>query len=155
MVGARAPCARGAEVHHKDMMPTFDEILANFEFIDDWEERYRYIIELESSSGVSRGGHSDANKVQGCASQVWLETHVVRAEGAPVLNLPPPRGRQLTRISCAASWRSLDRISIPGARQARSLETDEAEIFDTLGLSEHLTPQRSNGVARNGSAHPA
>ena len=69
-------------------MPTFDEILANFEFIDDWEERYRYIIELgKLMPALPEEAHNDANKVQGCASQVWLETEVERADGAPVLNL--------------------------------------------------------------------
>jgi len=124
------------------MMPTFDEILANFEFIDDWEERYRYIIELgKLMPALPEEAHNDANKVQGCASQVWLETHVERAEGAPVLNLRGDSDAHIVRGLVA-----LLIALYSGRRAGEILETDAAEIFDSLGLSEHLTPQRSNGV---------
>jgi cysteine desulfuration protein SufE len=124
------------------MMPTFDEILANFEFIDDWEERYRYIIELgKLMPQLPEEAHNDANKVQGCASQVWLETRVEQADGAPVLKLRGDSDAHIVRGLVALL------IALYSGRAADDiLKTDAAEIFDSLGLSEHLTPQRSNGV---------
>src|SRR5436309_419834 len=54
-----------------------DEILDNFEFLDEWEDRYRYLIELgRTLEPLPDAAHNAANKVQGCASQVWLETKV-------------------------------------------------------------------------------
>jgi cysteine desulfuration protein SufE len=124
------------------MMPTFDEILANFEFIDDWEERYRYIIELgKLMPQLPEEAHNDANKVQGCASQVWLETRVEQSDGAPVLKLRGDSDAHIVRGLVALL------IALYSGRAADDiLKTDAAEIFDSLGLSEHLTPQRSNGV---------
>src|SRR5689334_6839725 len=67
---------------------TIDEILQNFELLDDWDDRYRYIIELgRMLPPLPEKARTDANKVQGCASQVWLQTDVTRTgEGEPVLN---------------------------------------------------------------------
>ena len=65
-----------------------DEILDNFEFLDDWEDRYRYLIELgRTLEPLPQEAHNAANKVQGCASQVWLETRVDEKNGQPVLRL--------------------------------------------------------------------
>src|ERR1700692_2887071 len=64
-----------------------DDIIGNFSVLDDWDDRYRYLIELgRELPPLSEAAHSDANKVQGCASQVWLDT-TVRPNGAggPVL----------------------------------------------------------------------
>jgi sulfur transfer protein SufE len=58
-------------------MTTIDEIVENFALLDEWDDRYRYVIELgRTLSPLPDSGHVDANKVQGCASQVWLLTHV-------------------------------------------------------------------------------
>src|SRR5215472_3838205 len=67
---------------------TIDEILENFSLLDDWDERYRYLIELgRGLEPLPPGVRTDANKVQGCASQVWLASDV-RPNGAagPVLD---------------------------------------------------------------------
>lgn len=124
------------------MMPTFDEILANFEFIDDWEERYRYIIELgKLMPELPDEAHNDANKVRGCASQVWLETVIERPDGEPALVLRGDSDAHIVRglVALIVSLYS-------GKPASQILDTDAAAIFDDLGLSEHLTPQRSNGV---------
>src|SRR4051812_34534892 len=69
------------------MLPAVDEIVANFELLDEWEERYRYLIELgRMLPALSPEAHSDANKVQGCASQVWLERRVEPAAPEPILH---------------------------------------------------------------------
>src|SRR5262245_19907065 len=66
--------------------PGFDEILTDFELLTDWEDRYRYVIELgRGLSTLPEGEHSAANKVQGCVSQVWLSTRVDRCGGKPRL----------------------------------------------------------------------
>jgi cysteine desulfuration protein SufE len=124
------------------MMPSFDEILANFEFIDDWEERYRYIIELgKLMPELPDEAHNDANKVRGCASQVWLETVIERADGEPALVLRGDSDAHIVRGLVALI------IALYSGKPASEIvETDAAAIFEDLGLSEHLTPQRSNGV---------
>ena len=124
------------------MMPSFDEILANFEFIDDWEERYRYIIELgKLMPELPDEAHNDANKVRGCASQVWLETVIERPDGEPALMLRGDSDAHIVRGLVA-----LIIALYSGKPASQILETDAAAIFDDLGLSEHLTPQRSTGV---------
>jgi len=124
------------------MMPTFDEILANFEFIDDWEERYRYIIELgKLMPELPDEAHNDVNKVRGCASQVWLETTIERQGDEPALVLRGDSDAHIVRGLVA-----LIIALYSGKPASKVLETDAAAIFEDLGLSEHLTPQRSNGV---------
>ena len=70
------------------MLPPVEEILSNFELLDDWEERYRYLIELgRMMPPLPDEARTDQNKVMGCASQVWLETRVERRDGEAVLRL--------------------------------------------------------------------
>src|ERR1700682_3714143 len=66
-----------------------DEIIENFNFLDDWEDRYRYLIELgRSLEPLDEAAHNEMNKVRGCVSQVWLEAHVAKDDtGCPVLYL--------------------------------------------------------------------
>ena len=66
---------------------TLDQISADFAFLDDWEDRYRYVIELgRTLEPLSEAAHNDTNKVRGCASQVWLATTV---EGSPGVKVAP------------------------------------------------------------------
>jgi cysteine desulfuration protein SufE len=124
------------------MLPTIDEIISNFEFLDDWEERYRYLIELGRLMEPLPGeAYSDANKVQGCASQVWLQTHVDSSNGKPVLHLLGDSDAHIVRGLVALLLSLYD-----GKTPAEALSTDALALFKELGLSEHLTPQRSNGV---------
>src|SRR5262245_59303209 len=71
-----------------DTMTDIDDIIGNFAVLDDWDDRYRYLIELgRELPPLSEAAHSDANKVQGCASQVWLDTNVrPNGAGGPVLS---------------------------------------------------------------------
>ena len=63
-----------------------DEIIENFSLLDEWDDRYRYVIELgRSMSPLSETDRIEANKVQGCASQVWLATTIWFDHGHPVL----------------------------------------------------------------------
>ena len=124
------------------MLPTFDEILENFEFLDDWEERYRYVIELgRLMPALPEASHHDGNKVAGCASQVWLETQVEPDGHDPVLTFRGDSDAHIVRGLVA-----LLVALYSGKRASEITATDAVALFDSLGLSEHLTPQRSNGV---------
>ena len=124
------------------MLPSIDEIISNFELLDEWEERYRYLIELgRLMEPLPDEAHSDANKVQGCASQVWLQTQVDSSNGKPVLHLLGDSDAHIVR-GLVALLLSL----YNGKTASEALSTDALALFKELGLSEHLTPQRSNGV---------
>ena len=123
-------------------MSDIADIIENFESLDDWDDRYRYLIELgRELPAMSVAAHSDANKVQGCASQVWLDTSV-RPNGAD--------GAVLTFIgdSDAHIVRGLIAILFAIFSEKRAtdiLAVDAVALFEKMGLREHLTPQRSNG----------
>jgi cysteine desulfuration protein SufE len=128
--------------HRFSMLPTIDEIVSNFELLDEWEERYRYLIELgRMMEPLPDAAHSDINKVQGCASQVWLQTDVKSSAGQPVLHLLGDSDAHIVRGLVALLISLYD-----GKTASEALSTDALALFKELGLSEHLTPQRSNGV---------
>jgi cysteine desulfuration protein SufE len=122
---------------------TIDEISDNFSLLDEWDDRYRYIIELgRTLAPLPAEAYSDANKVQGCASQVWLTT-AVRPNGAggPVLSFQGDSDAHIVRGLIAILF-----ALYSGKRARDILATDPSELFKRLGLREHLTPQRSNGL---------
>ena len=125
-------------------MTPIDEILDNFSLLDDWDDRYRYIIELgRGLPPLPEADHVEANKVQGCASQVWLTTRV-EPDGAagPVLHFQGDSDAHIVRGLIAILF------ALYADRSARDiLSVDPAAVFERLGLREHLTPQRSNGLA--------
>jgi cysteine desulfuration protein SufE len=124
-------------------MTTIDEIVDNFTLLDEWDDRYRYVIELgRTLQPLPESAHTDANKVQGCASQVWLLTHV-NPDGAtgPVLTFEGDSDAHIVRGLVAIL---LALYSGKGAREI--LSTDAIALFDRIGLRENLTPQRSNGL---------
>ena len=123
-------------------MPDIEEIIENFAVLDDWDDRYRYLIELgRELPPLAEAAHSDTNKVQGCASQVWLDTHVRRdGDGEPVLTFHGDSDAHIVRGLIAVLF------AIFSGKAARDiLETDALALFARMGLREHLTPQRSNG----------
>jgi len=123
-------------------MAAIDEIIDNFSVLDDWDDRYRYVIELgRALPPLDEALRTEANKVQGCASQVWLHTSV-KPDG--------PGGPTLTFVgdSDAHIVRGLVAILLTlysGLHAKEILDTDAIALFEKLGLREHLTPQRSNG----------
>ncbi|UDL94859.1 MULTISPECIES: SufE family protein [Lichenihabitans] len=123
-------------------MPSIDDIEQNFAFIDDWEERYRYVIELgRDLDPLPTDAHSEANRVKGCASQVWLETAVGHEGDAPILTFRGDSDAHIVKGLIAIT------LALYSGRAARDiLALDAAEVYARLGLTEHLTPQRSNGV---------
>lgn len=121
---------------------TIDEIIDNFSLLDGWDDRYRYVIELgRGLAPLPEAERSDANKVRGCASQVWLATHrQPEGEGGPVLTFVGDSDAHIVRGLIAILF------ALYSGKPAREiLATDAVEVFNQLGLREHLTPQRSNG----------
>ena len=124
-------------------MSKIDDIVENFTLLDEWDDRYRYVIELgKALPAMPDSDHTDANKVQGCASQVWLTSHV-EPNGAdgPVLRFEGDSDAHIVRGLVAIL------IALYSGRPARDIvKTDALDLFDRIGLRENLTPQRSNGV---------
>ena len=119
-----------------------DQILADFEFLDDWEDRYRYVIELgKALEPLPEEARNARNKVQGCVSQVWLDTRL-EDDGEPTLHFVGDSDAHIVRGLIAIL------IAIYSGKTARQiLKTDAHALFMQLGLKDHLTPQRSNGFA--------
>jgi cysteine desulfuration protein SufE len=120
-----------------------DEIIGNFELLEEWEDRYRYLIELgRTLEPLPQEAYTDANKVRGCASQVWLETTRGQdADGAPTLSFRGDSDAHIVRGLVA-----LVLALYSGRRAHEIVDTDAAPLFRQLGLAEHLTPQRANGL---------
>ncbi len=124
-------------------LTTLADIRSDFAVLDDWEDRYRYVIELgRTLPPLPEALRTDANKVRGCASQVWLATHVGRGNGTPELTFEADSDAHIVRGLIAILFAIYDRRSAD-----EILKTEADPIFAELGLKEHLTPQRSNGLA--------
>ncbi|HKT53188.1 MAG TPA: SufE family protein [Caulobacteraceae bacterium] len=116
-----------------------EDLDAEFDLLGDWEERYRYVIDLgRTLAPLAEPERSDENKVRGCASQVWLIAER-RADGALVF-----RGDSDAHIV-----RGLIAILLrlySGRRPDEILAFDAKAAFDRLGLAGALSSQRSNGL---------
>lgn len=120
-------------------MPSFDDIVADFAFLDDWDDRYKYLIDLgRALPPFPAEMRDDAHKVRGCASQVWLDAS-------------HENGRiTLKGDSDAHIVKGLVAVLLAlysGKSPVEILETDAGSALAPLDLSAHLTPQRSNGLA--------
>jgi cysteine desulfuration protein SufE len=122
---------------------TIDDILENFALLDEWDDRYRYVIELGNAlSPLPEADHNETNKVRGCASQVWMTTQVVSGgANGPVLRFTGDSDAHIVRGLIAILF-----ALYSGQTARHILETDALAVFEKLGLREHLTPQRSNGL---------
>ena len=123
-----------ADLHHD-----IDELVDEFDFLGDWEERYRYLIELgRNLDPLPEHERTDETKVKGCVSQVWvvLDDH----DGHIIL-----RGDSDAHIvkGLVALMARLYSNRTP----AEALTIDPKDVLSRIGLSEHLSPQRSNGLA--------
>jgi cysteine desulfuration protein SufE len=124
-------------------MSTFESIRDDFAMLDEWEDRYRYVIELgHGLEPLSEEAHNDVNKVRGCVSQVWLEREERTDQaGRTILHFRGDSDSHLVRglIAIAVAL-----FSDQPSQQIRAI--DALGAFRELGLEAHLTPQRSNGV---------
>ena len=127
----------------KAPVTTIPDIRADFEMLDSWEDRYRYVMELgRALPDYPEALRNDANKVRGCASQVWLATYVEGAGPRATMSFDGDSDSHLVRGLVAILLAAYQGLSAEEA-----LAVDAHAMLASLGLAEHLTPQRSNGFA--------
>jgi len=125
------------------MTQTIDDILSDFELFDDWDERYRYLIDLgRRLAPLPEAAKIDANKVRGCASQVWLETRgIVGNDGRKRLAFKGDSDAHIVKGLVALILALFDRKT-----PQEILGINAEDVFGKLQLAQHLSAQRANGV---------
>jgi cysteine desulfuration protein SufE len=121
----------------------FELIRDDFASLDDWEDRYRYVIELgQTLEPLSEAAHNEINKVRGCVSQVWLESEArTSGDGHKILHYRGDSDSHLVRGLIVIAF-----ALFSDRAPKQILAVDALRAFRSLGLEQHLTPQRSNGV---------
>ncbi len=121
---------------------SFEAIRENLSVLDDWEERYRYIIDLgRALPPLPADAYQEPNKVRGCASQVWLLSQA--STGAdPVITFQGDSDALIVKGLVA-----LVLALYSGKTASAILAEQPRQLFDEIGLKQHLSPQRSNGLA--------
>lgn len=122
-------------------MASLDKIMDDFAFLDDWEDRYRYVIELgKELPDLADEKKTAENKVQGCASQVWVVSHSDNASD-PVLTFEGDSDAHIVRGLVAIV------LAVYSGKKASEIASlDAIEVFGKIGLVEHLSSQRANGL---------
>jgi cysteine desulfuration protein SufE len=126
----------------RPMLPPLDEILSNFELLDDPDDRLEYLIELgRLAEPLPPEKMIEENRVRGCASNVWLDTVVQGGVQPTVVRFHGDSDAIITRgivalIAAIYSGKTPDEIG----------RTDALRMFRDIGLADHLTAQRSNGA---------
>ncbi len=120
----------------------YEEISENLAFLDDWEDRYKYLIEIgEKLPALSEEEKVDENKVNGCVSQVWLCSHLSKKDGNTHIHFRGDSDALIVKGLVAIL------IAYYSGKPAQWIaQNDVGILFDKLGLREHLTSQRSNGL---------
>lgn len=119
---------------------TLDDVFDAFEFLDDWEERYAYIIDLgKQLPPFPDSDRTEENYVHGCQSQVWL-THY-QDEGDGKLYLMIDSDAMIVRGLAAIIL-----VALNGKTPRDLLTTDIDELFERLDLFRHISPTRGNGL---------
>ena len=125
-------------------MAELAQLLDDFSFLSDWEDRYQYVIELgRELEPLPDELRTEANKVRGCVSQVWLSSQT----GANLVGSDDPM--VFVGDSDAHIVRGLIAILLAiysGKTPRQIMQTNAREVLASFGLEEHLTPQRSNGL---------
>jgi len=123
-------------------MSSIEAIQSDFEFLDEWEDRYRYVIELgRQLAPLEAAEKTEETRVRGCASQVWLVVDPAPADQPDALCF---RGESDAHI--VQGLIAILRAVYNGRPAKDVLDEDALATFAGLGLSDHLTPQRSNGL---------
>lgn len=123
-------------------LPPVDEIIANFELLEDSNDRLEYLIELgRMAEPLSPDKKSEENRVRGCASQVWLDTQSEAVSGRTLLRFYGDSDAIITRGIVA-----LIAAIFSGKTPEEIERIDALQIFRDIGIGEHLTAQRSNGA---------
>ena len=123
------------------MTADIDSIIDDFSFLDDWEDRYRYVIDLgRDLPPFAEADKNDVNRVPGCVSQVWLTTKIGPGDD-PVIHFAGDSDAHIVRGLVALM------LALYSGRPASEIvATDADAVLAKLGLDGHLTPQRSNGL---------
>ncbi len=120
---------------------TLDEIKENFELLEGWEERYRYLIDLgRQLAPMDPADKTEQTKVDGCMSQVWMVGRPEVRDGATVLALSADSDASIVRGLIAILHAVYDHQPLDVI-----LATDIATLFDDLGLGQHISMNRRNG----------
>ena len=123
----------------QDIQTEIDDLVDEFDLLDDWEQRYRYLIDMgKALPDLPESERSDANKVKGCVSQVWLVTE----PADDTLTFRADSDAHIVRGLAALLVRLYS-----GRTGGEILSVDARDVLARIGLSEHLSPQRSNGLA--------
>jgi cysteine desulfuration protein SufE len=123
----------------QDIQTEIDDLVDEFDFLDDWEQRYRYLIDMgKALPDMPETERTDVNKVKGCVSQVWLVT----GKDGDTLTFRADSDAHIVRGLAALLVRLYS-----GRTGEEILSVDARDVLARIGLSEHLSPQRSNGLA--------
>ncbi|WP_373503902.1 SufE family protein [Aestuariivirga sp.] len=124
-------------------MDPIETLLSDFEVLDDWEDRYKHVIEFgRELPPLPDADHSPDNKVRGCASQVWITSKADSRTPDPILTFSGDSDALIVKGLIAIAF-----MIYSGKTASTILATDAGEVLGKLGLSGHLTQQRSNGFA--------
>lgn len=119
------------------MNMTIDDLVDNFSLFEDWEDRYRYLIDLGGQLALMNDAFkTDATKVQGCMSQVWMRLYW----DAGKLKIEADSDAQIVRGLIAVLL-----VVFTGKTAVETMDVDIADVFGQLGLDQHLSPNRRNG----------
>lgn len=122
--------------------PDFEDLVETFEFLDDWEDRYRTVIDMgKGMDPLDDALKVPATKVDGCASQVWLHPHVEGSGAGAVMTFEGESDAMIVRGLIAVLKALYSGLTVKEVGGVDAL----AEL-GRLGLNEHLSAQRSNGV---------
>lgn len=122
--------------------PAFEELVETFEFLDDWEDRYRHVIDLgKAFPDLDPAFQVPAFKVDGCASQVWLRPMVTGQGPGAVFDFQGTSDAMIVRGLIAVLH-----TLYSGLSAGEIARVDAAAELGRLGLNDHLSAQRSNGL---------
>lgn len=120
----------------------FEEIAETFEFLDDWEDRYRYVIDLgKAMDPLEEAFRVPATKVEGCASQVWILPEIEGNGPAALFRFRGDSDAMIVRGLIAILGALYNGLAVSDV-----LKVDAAAELARLGLDDHLSSQRSNGL---------
>ncbi|MDN6320580.1 MAG: SufE family protein [Marinobacter sp.] len=120
--------------------PTLEDVLDGFEFLDDWEERYAFIIDLgKQLPAFPDDARTEENYVHGCQSQVWVISHIDETSGKLYLLID-------SDAMIVRGLAAMITIALNGKTPRDLLATDIDELFERLDLFRHISPTRGNGL---------
>ena len=122
---------------------SIEQLIDDFSYLEDWEDRYAHVLELgRALAPLSAEEHTDTTLIRGCVSQVWLVREPISDEADPVLTFRGDSDSQLVRGLIAILL-----MVFSGHKASEIMNLDASVVLGTLGLDQHLTPQRANGLS--------